>query len=972
MNLFEEAYKRLNVDQKRAVDTIEGPVMVIAGPGTGKTQILTLRIANILKNTDTPPSAILALTYTDAGVTAMRERLAKFIGAEAYAVRIHTYHSFAESLVKEHGEYLERLRDGVLADDVDQREILERAFDSVSAPLLTSRGDAYRGIKEVVRFIDGAKRELFTPEKLYAEYVEDEARVRGQEDFIHVKGAYKGKIRAEYVKALQKIEKNTQATSIYEAYEKILVKENRYDYQDLLLELVKALKAETEFKQILQEEFLYFLADEHQDANATQNEILLELADFHDAPNVFVVGDEKQAIYRFQGADLDTFLSLKERYSDAEIILLETNYRSTQEVLDVAHSLISKAPIPDPALRKELKAHNGAGVKVRICRAGDYEDELAQVMSFIQKLTSSGVPETDIAVLVRNNSDAFPIAGACMRAKVPFTIMAKENVLNTAFAKLYLHLLRALWKGDTVSLARALFLPGIISNGTDRLRLIEAIRKSKTTLLADIDVTSFEKGGEIDVLKGVFSELHEESHVLPAARVVPHIISKLGIVSGIAKRLDSQELYGILQALLSDIEKFAGTHPGADIGMYLERIDLIEKHELSVVSTRKEAKGIQIMTAHGSKGLEFPYVIIPFATDRRYGKKRSGELSVPGSLVQEEHDERRLLYVAITRAEKEAFITYASKNTSGREETPTRFILDMEELLEDMEGVEATLPLIGEESGTTLLDKEYIQAQLLSSGMSATAYGNYKVSPWKYFFRNLLKLPEGKTFPLIYGSAVHAALEDAGKQVFAGTKIDIEKVKEVFEEKMRLSDLTEKEKSEHIPLGKEVLSKYLEQAVFGQEGKTEFSVSAPFEIPGVGTLTIRGNLDRLDIIDGNVVRVVDYKTGKVKSENEIKGLTATADPSYYVQLMFYALLLKHDPAHKYVMKEGVLEFVEPNDTGKYVSRRFEIDEEELNTFEEEFRKDLEAIANGAFLGAPVTDDYRELVEMITLQKESGQ
>ena len=972
MNLFEEAYKRLNKDQKRAVDTIEGPVMVIAGPGTGKTQILTLRIANILKQTDTPASAILALTYTDAGVNAMRERLATFIGAEAYLVRIHTYHSFAESVIKEHGDYLERLRDGVLADDVDQREILERAFDAVLAPLLTSRGDAYRGIKEVVRFIDGAKRELYTPERLLAEYKKDEKYIQEQDDFIHTKGAYKGKIRSGYVKALKKIEKNRQATAIYEAYEKILLKENRYDYQDLLLELVAALKAETDFKRMLQEQFLYFLADEHQDANATQNEILLELADFHDAPNIFVVGDEKQAIYRFQGADLDTFLSLKERYVNSEVILLEKNYRSTQEVLDTAHSLIGPAPIPDASLRKELVAHKGSGAKVRICRAQDYEDELGQIVGYIKKHIEAGVDVKDIAVLVRTNADAFPIAHACMRAEIPYTIMAKENVLKTSLAKLYLHLLRAVWSGDTISLAKALFIPGIVSDATDRLKLVAAIRKTKNNLLKDIDTSVYTEKEEIESLQNTFIELHEEAHVLPAARVVPHIISKLHVVSGIAKRLDSQELYGIVQALLHDVEKFSGAHPGADIGKYLERIDLIEKHELAVISTRKESKGVQIMTTHSAKGLEFPYVIIPFATDRRYGAKRASELSIPGSLIQEEHDERRLLYVAITRAEKEAIITYASKNKLGREDTPTRFIHDMEELLEDMETVEITLPLIGEETGTSLIDISYIQHLLLDSGMSATAYGNYKVSPWKYFFRNLLKLPEGKTFPLIYGSAVHTALEEAGKQVFKGGSIDVEKVKNVFEEKMNLSDLTPKEKKEHIPLGKEMLTEYLAQASFPVEGKTEFSVSAPFEIPGVGTLTIRGNLDRLDIVDGGMVRVLDYKTGKPKSENYIRGLTQEKNPSYHVQLMFYALLLKHDPSHLYTMKEGVIEFVEQNPTGKYVSRSFVIDEKELNEFEEEFRKDLVAIATGAFLNAPVKDDYKELVEMIIVKKESAQ
>lgn len=967
MNSFEEAYKILNKDQKKAVDTIEGPVMVIAGPGTGKTQILTLRIANILKNTDTPPGAILALTYTDAGVNAMRERLARFIGPEAYMVRIHTYHSFAESLIHEHGDYLPRLRDGVLVDEVDQREVLEKAFDSVSVPLLTTRSDPYRAIKEVVRFIDEAKRELYSPEKLHSEYDADDARIRSQSDFMHEKGAHKGKVRSDYVKALQKIEKNKQATLVYEAYEKILIKENKYDFQDLLLEVVRALKENEEFKQILQEEFLYFLADEHQDANATQNEILLELADFHDTPNVFVVGDEKQAIYRFQGADLDTFLTLKERYESAEVILLETNYRSTQEVLDTAHQLIGKAPIPDPKLRKKLTAHNGSGAKVFVRKANDYEDELAHILGYIQKLKKDGVEEKDIAVLVRNNGDAFPVANACLRSGISYTIKAKENVLDSSFAKLFLDLLRGIWDMDTVSFSRGLFVPGVVSDTAERIALLEIIRKDAKVLLKPIEASD-----TLKELAGTLASLYEESRTLPAARAVPHIVSKLHIVSGIASRLDSQELYGVLEAILADIEKFSNTHPGATIEEYLERIERIRKHELSVVTSKKESKGVQIMTVHGSKGLEFPYVIIPFATDRRYGKKRGSELSIPSPMEQGEHDERRLLYVALTRAEKEVCITYAQKNTLGREDVPTRFLCDVEELLEDMNVERVNLPLVTDQTETSLLDPSYVRERLLASGMSATAYGNYKASPWKYFFRNLLRLPEGKTLPLIYGSAIHAALEEASKHSFEGADVNMEKVHEVFEAHMLKASLTKKEQVEHIPAGKEAVSKYLEHAVLPSEGKAEFSVSAPFEIPGVGEISIRGNIDRLDILDGDIVRVVDYKTGKPKSENEIRGLTQNSDPSYYVQIMFYALLLKHDPAHKYVMKEGVLEFVEPNSTGKYVSRVFSINSAELDAFEEEFKKDLVDIANGAFLNAPPTDDYKELVEMIIEKKESGQ
>ena len=959
MSVFYEAYKSLNKDQKEAVDAIEGPVMVIAGPGTGKTQILTLRIANILRSTDTPPEGILALTYTDAGVHAMRERLVSFIGAEAYKVRIHTYHSFALSLVHEYGEYLPRLRDGMLIDEVDQRAVLEEVFDSVSVPLLSTRFNPYRGIGVVARFIEEAKRELYTPSRLRESYEKEEARIRGADDFMHTKGAHAGKIRSEYVKALSRIEKNMQAVLVYEAYEELLAKKGQYDFQDVLLEVVAALVNEEVFRQMVQEQFLYILADEHQDANATQNEILLQIASFHESPNIFVVGDEKQAIYRFQGADLDTFLTLKERYPGARIILLETNYRSTQEVLDTAHALIQGAPIPDPTLRKELIAHQGGGAKVSIYAAEDYEHEVKGVVGFIEDKVRGGVAHSDIAVLVRTNKDAFPIAHACARAGIPYTVRVKENVLEHPFGTLFIHLLRGVWDLDAVSLGQGVFVPGVCDE--ERFSVIGGLGKGFKELSTQTGTKEFAKRIEI---------LHEESRVFPAARAIPHIVSSLDIVGGIGKRSDAVELYEVLEALLADVERFTNIHGSVSLGAYLDRIERIKLHDLAVVAKQKVMRGVQIMTAHSSKGLEFPYVVIPFATDARYGKKRAAELAIPGSMVQEDHDERRLLYVALTRAKNEALITYAKKSTVGREELPTRFLHDMESLLEAVSFEVPTLPLIPEKVETTFLEPSFIRERLLSHGISATAYGNFKASPWKYFVRNLLRLPEGKSVPLIYGSAVHKALEAVGKEVFAGGEVDAKKAKEAFEAYMEHAPLTKKEREEYIPQGISLLEGYLNQATFPSEGKTEYVVSVPLEVSELGEVTIRGTLDRIDIISGKQVRVLDYKTGKVKSENEIRGLVGSKDPSYYIQLLFYALLLKYDP-HGYHMEEGVIEFVEPNQTGKYVSRTFAISNEELVSFEEELKRDLLAIANGTFLNVPPTEDY-EAIAMMLAPQESAQ
>ena len=961
MHTFEDAYKKLNAAQKDAVDTIEGPVMVIAGPGTGKTQILTLRIANILRSTDTQPENILALTFTDAGVKAMRERLARFMGGTAYQVHIHTYHSFAELLVHAYGDHLERLRDGQLVDEVDQREVLEAAFDACDVPLLSSRMDPYRGLGAAVRFIQDAKREYWNPESLREAYKEKEEEIRGQEDFVHEKGAHAGKIKKVHADALAKIEKNMQAVAVYEEYEKLLHDRGLYDFQDLLIEVAQALKHNEELKQYVQETYQYLLADEHQDANAVQNEILLEIADFHESPNIFVVGDEKQAIFRFQGADLDTFLTLRERYPDTKVIALDTNYRSTQEILDTAHELIAPAPIPDPTLRKELEAHHGSGIPVRTVAAYDREEELGYIVAYIQKKIEEGAAPEDVAVLVRTNAQAFPVAAALDRAGITYTLAARENVLDHPFAQVLLALLRGVTHADVFALARGVFTPGLFKTPQDRLYYVDRLRDAKGF---PEDVGAYAYTDEAHVVKthAALQELHELVHTMPVSRAVPQLIAQLGVIEGISTRPDAQDMYSVLEALLSDIESFTLRKPDAVLAEYLERIERIKKHDLSVLRSRRSARGVQILTAHGAKGLEFPYVLLPFMNDRR---KRGEEIALPSVSEQEDHDERRLLYVALTRAEKEALVTYAKEDGNGRELNQSKFLYDIEAKLTAYEGSVAQLPLIEAQSQQSLLDTAFLESRLKESGISATAYGNYRTSPWKYFFRNLLRIPEGTTYPLMYGSAIHAALEHVGECVLKGKEVSSEDAYAVYAENTAGQPLTEKEQSRALREGKEVLERFITQRreSFPTEGFVEHSIRAPFEVPGLGEIELRGKLDRIDVLDGGRVRVVDYKTGKPKSENEIRGITGD-DPSYYVQLLFYAVLLKHDPAHEYHMSEGVFEFVEPNPTGKLVQRTFSIDQEELDAFEAQLRTDLADIAQGAFVDAPCEGDYAELATLL--------
>lgn len=973
MDTFTKAYQMLNTAQKEAVDSIEGPVMVIAGPGTGKTQILTLRIANILKQTDTPADGILALTFTESGVAAIRDRLAEFIGSRAYDVHIHTFHGFATYLADRFPDVLVRLHTGTLIDEIEQYAILRKGFDALRLDMLSTLAQPYRAMDRVLPFILQAKRELWTPEKLLAYYEAEEQRIRKAEDFKHTKGAHKGKVKAEHLTMLKKIAKSKQVVELYVFYEDYLREHNLFDFEDQLLEVVRAFEKDKEFTQMVQEQFLYVLADEHQDANATQNAVLTYIGDFHDTPNLFVVGDEKQAIYRFQGAELDTFLSLKEKYPMTKVITLEKNYRSTQEVLDAAHTLIAPAPIPDPTLRRKLTAHRGNGNTVLVSSYETIEQEVEGIISYIQQKHAQGVSYDDVTILVRKNKQALPITERLRRAGIPFYSTAQKSFLEHPFGVLLLHLFAFLWTGQEEDLAQLLFIPGLVHH-RDRLQLIAQSRGNLLKTMGDVEALQaigVEHSSEMVELHDTLNSLSQRVRTLPLIRSVPIIMHELGIISHALNTKEHVELYHILEQLLHDTESVGLMHETYTLGDYLHRIELVKEHNVKIEQTVATRTGIRIMTLHKAKGLEFPYVIIPFLTKNGFDRKRPEEFLFPGKETFDAHDARRLLYVGITRAEKEAMLSYATVNAQGRSENKSELLCTLESILKETVVPSKELPLTQSVHGeSSFLDASFIRDRLRTKGISATAYGTYKDSPWNYFFRSIVRLPEGKSVPLLYGNAIHSALEYAGAEHFAGNSPDIAATVDVFSRVLKHSFLTPAELEKYLPRGEEVLRRYLENrlSTFAKEGFVEMALSYSLDVPDVGPISVRGKLDRVDKLSDTAVRVVDYKTGKTRTRKYITGEAKDGRVAYYTQIMFYALLLYRN-AHKQLhMREGVIEFVEADDKGKFVSHTFDITEKEILSFEKGLIRDLQEIAKGKFLKEPCDpkkDGYCDLVSLLS-------
>ncbi|MEZ4195200.1 MAG: ATP-dependent helicase [Candidatus Paceibacterota bacterium] len=426
---FKAELAKLNPEQRQAVETIEGPVMVIAGPGTGKTQILTLRIANILLQTDMQPENILALTFTESGAKAMRERLKRYVGTVAYRVPIYTFHGFAQHLISTYPEAFSRIIGGRPATDIEKVDLMESILNNNEIKILRPMGDKTYYVPSLIRIISSLKQEYIKPDDLVEIIAKQEQNLLSIEK-IHQKGAHKGKVRGEYVKQEKVVAKNRELLFVYKQYEQLLKDKRIYDFDDMIIETVQALKSNSDLLLDLQETYQYVLADEHQDVNGSQNKILEYLTNFHESPNIFVVGDEKQAIFRFQGASLENFLYFMDLFPTTTKIVLTENYRSGQTILDAAHSLVRVEDDLLSSMRVPLEA---SLVKESLVCRRDFSHEAVEddwlVKAIGEKLSNGTKPE-EIAVIVRTNREVELLAERLQQKNIPVFASADGDILD--------------------------------------------------------------------------------------------------------------------------------------------------------------------------------------------------------------------------------------------------------------------------------------------------------------------------------------------------------------------------------------------------------------------------------------------------------------------------------------------------------------------------------------------------------------
>ncbi len=966
---FSESYRRLNTAQKDAVDTIEGPVMVIAGPGTGKTQILTLRIANILVKTDTNPSSILVLTFSESAALQVRNRLAGMIGTPAYKVDIATFHGFCNEVIRNNLEEFPHLVSSESITDVEQIELVEKIILGNTFTYLKPFGEPLHYLRSSISAINDLKKENISPQNFKKTLEIQKKEFEKIEDLYHQKGKYKGEMKGKYKDLQKEIAKNEELAFIYEQYQHELGQQKMYDFNDMLLEVVKALEENTDLLLRLQEKYQYVLIDEHQDTNAAQNRIVELLCDFYENPNLFVVGDEKQAIYRFQGASLENFLYFRSIYKDAKMISLKENYRSHQTILDAATSMIAHNVTANllPEQQTLLAMSQIQADSIKLAVFNDYHAEYQFIAEdILKRVKEKETGYSDFAILARNNRDLLPVIETFERVGIPYSVNTDANVFSDPEIQKLLYILKAV---DTFcsdpEIIHAMHVSFFDLEPIDIYKLTSFAAKNRILICEVLEDLDAEKAVEIGLRSeeklrhfyALIKSWSQLSYNSTFEHLFVTILKQSGMIESMHKSPKHYEILDKLIGLFEEAKMLFERKKELNLHQFLTYLELLEKHKLPLKAEVRTERNdsVKIMTAHRSKGLEFEYVYIIQVFDGHWGngRARSRGFKLPWqylsnkldleNIADENEDERRLFFVALTRAKEDIILSYSSRSLEGREQLPSQFIAEIDpSFLEEVEVAKFETDFLEhkdmlfdfndvDKSGGK--DVEFVRSLFKERGLSVTGFGNFLQCPWKFFYRNLLSLPDIKSYLMIFGTAVHFALDQYVKSL-RSKPLSPDKVKNIFSEKLKGEPVSEVDFEALKQKGEKIIEKYIIEV----GSKWDKSFESEVVVRGVQfseNITLNGRIDMIEPKSSNQVIVHDFKTGKPKSRKSIDGSNPEKETNYLMQLVFYKILLDHHQEGKRRMIGGVIDFVEPTDSGNFKSEYFDITDEMVKELEKQ-------------------------------------
>jgi DNA helicase-2/ATP-dependent DNA helicase PcrA len=901
----------LNEEQRAAIQHGEGPLLVVAGAGTGKTRVITERICHLLRSRpELSGENILGLTFTDKAAAEMKTRLRTALGERAENVWLGTFHAFCLEVV------LRDLRpDWQVVEDMDHWILLRRHLGELELALYKRLADPGQFLNDFIKFFSRCQDELVTPDD-YDRHVEELARRAGRTPLDLEAAAEE---QAE-------LERQKEIARAYRASDGLVRAQKAHTFGQMLLDAVRELRAHPELLARLRKRFRYILVDEFQDTNIAQIELLGLLAGESPPGNLVAVGDDDQAIYRFRGASFGSFKLFAEKFLAANPgapraatgrpapgLSLFQNYRSTRRILRVANQVIAQNRdryMPD----KRLVTSNPEGAKIRIAEFPAAEAEAAWVTSELLRLHHAGRPWSSFAVLYRQHAHNQDLVRALALAGIPFVVKNISILGNTLVRDVLAYLRLLIVPSDNIAAARVLAAPAWGLEPSELVRLAERAGGGKSVSL--LEELANPQGGfafsrtSAAGLPAWLESLRALSREKTAGEVFEALVAQLGITL-----LPSDADWRYLDRLARFLADWEAKSETKSLGDFIEYLNYyFERDEPIRLDEEPADDAVQLMTVHAAKGLEFDSVFILRLTQGSFPpRNRRALLEFPAELMKEAkpegdfriQEERRLFYVALTRARRELALTAVV----GPRQKPSPFLEDILSAPEiQRRDVEQTAPKMqlppaepaaaplpaGDATGKlfprvpaecraysriTLWALNYSPPLFEPLSLSASAIETYQTCPLKYLFQQIWKLRGGPQAATTFGSVMHTTIREVVAAVRKGRAMPFEEVAAIYQREWSAAGYRDAYQEEaYRQAGLEQLQAF--HARYAAAPADVLYQEKGFTLPLEPNIEITGRMDQVNRIRGREVEIVDYKTGQPRDSR---------DAAKSLQLSLYAL-----------------------------------------------------------------------------------
>ena len=918
--------KNLNKEQIEAATHKSGPLLIVAGAGTGKTTVITRRIAWLIMETGVKPEEILALTFTNKAAEEMEERVDKILPYGYVNLWISTFHNFAQKFLQDKAFDIGISPDSELLDTTGQWLLVKQNFDKFNLNYYAPLGNPTKFIKAMLSHFSRLKDEDISP-KDYLEYAQNLAL---NADDMEASGGKSSKNSNQKDSKTDEARRIGEIANAYHVYQKLLLDNGKMDFGDLINYALKILRDRKNVLEEYRKKFKYILVDEFQDTNWAQYELVKALA----APenNLTVVADDDQSIYRFRGASMSNVIVFNNDYPKSKKVSLTKNYRSGQEILDLAYDFIqlnnpnrlearlarnsSKKSAADFKLDKKLKTQTNEKSSIAHLHCETDEDEAKIVAQTILEIKNKdkSVSWNDFAILVRANNHAQIFEDALVLSKIPYQNISSVGLYNTTVVSNILSFLRVIDDNYNEKSAFRLLNLSYLDISVEDITKLNYFARRKQINIFDL-MAAPQKAGinnedSLKKISNLYNQIQAYSQRAKSEKVTTILLdwlNKGGYFEYINNLpdADTAESYRLINNFWSHLKEIEANTLNPRARDIVEAINLeIESGDKGDIPQDVEAgpEMVKLMTIHSAKGLEFRYVFIVNLVDKRFPSVgRSEPIKIPDELVKEVvgegdvhiEEERRLFYVGITRAKSGLFFTTAQDYGGATKKKVSRFLKELEDVNNNFK-ISSQVLGDGIRLGTDKTNQEKLLPKNLNlylpSKFSFTQLKDFETCPYMYKMKYILKAPsEGKHF-FSYGTTMHSTLQSFLQQLVRekkygqsglfgqaegktqgddGLPISLDELLNIYEQKW-VDDWynSPEEKNLYFQEGKKALKKFY-QNLGGQVPEVK-ALERSFNLR-IGDYTIVGKVDRVDIEKNpenkdNFVSVIDYKTGKPKEK----------------------------------------------------------------------------------------------------------